>query len=144
MYVAGVGAAAPGAGWHHGVSPERSPARSVAAGRARTGAAPAPLPRRRQPVSRPGTRAAATEAPTPMPLGAAAPVIAELSKPTAPTKRPPELRTEDTQPAKTVENERQVSLSLQVSNCCYVDPNQTAAMVTANNAARRALTPSFP
>lgn len=144
MYVAGVGAEAPGAGWHHGVSPERNPAMSAAVGTARTGVALALLPRPRQLACLPDTRVAATEARTPKPRGVAAPVTVELGKPIAPTKRLLELHTKDTQPAKTVGNERQVSLSLQVSNCCCVDPNQTVVMVTANNAARRALTPLFP
>lgn len=146
MYAAGVGAEAPGAGWHHGVSPERNPARSAAAGTARTGAEPARRQRQRLLAYHPGTRAAAAEAPTPtpMPRDAAVPAIAVPSKPIAPTKRQQGLHTKDTQLAETAANAQQVWLSLRGSSCYCVDPNQTAAMVTAGNAAQRALTPSFP
>lgn len=146
MYAAGVGAEAPGAGWHHGVSPERNPARSAVAGTVRTGAAPARRPQQRLLACRPGTQAAAVEVltPTPTPRDVAVPAIAVLSKPIAPTKRQQGLHTKDTQPAKTAANARRVWLFLQVSSCCCVGPNQTAATVTAGNAAQRALTPLFP
>lgn len=145
-YAAGVGAEAPGAGWHHGVSLEMSLARSAEAGTVRIGVVPARRPQLRQPACHPGTRAAAAEAQTltPMRRDAAVLATAVLSKPTAPTKRQQGLHTKDRQPAKTVENERRVSLSLRVSGCYCVDPNQTAATVTAGNAALRALTPLFP
>lgn len=141
-----MGAEAPGAGWHHGVSPARSPARSAAAGTARTGAAPTRWPRPRRPACRPGTRAEVAEVLTPMPMlrDAVELAIAVLSKPTVPTKRPQGLHIKDKQPAKTAGIEPRVSLSLRVSSYYCVDLDQTAAMVIAGNAAQRALTPWFP